>query len=246
MDMNERKTCPERSRRGGFTLIELLVVIAIISVLASFLLPSLQSAKEQANMAYCTNNLHQFKSAIQMYENDYETPPYWLSNLYPEHIGMRKSFVCRSDPFKGTEGCKPPWTLPGEDEGTDQEFEECDDFGGSEAQSADSSAYALMNHDLPANSYLYEFNPAKCSWWSGGTYSWDGANYDTSSLGSNPSWRAVKQFELRIVGIHTPIVSCFWHVKQSGTSAKKVLRLGVHSRHIYRSSASRDDWKHQR
>lgn len=240
MDMNGRK--------GGFTLIELLVVIAIIGILAGFLLPSLQGAKDKAKEANCINNLHQFLNVLVIYEADYETLPNWLSNLYPGYMGMRKSFVCMSDPFKGTEGCKPPWTLPDEEEGTDQEFGECDDFNGpgSGAQSADPSAYKLMNHDLPANSYLYEFNPAKCSWWSGGTYSWDNVNYDTSSLGGNPSWRAVKQFELRIVGPHTPIISCFWHVKQSGTSAQKVLRAGAHSRHIYRSSASRDDWKYKR
>ncbi len=238
MDTNRRKS--------GFTLIELLVVISIISILAGFLLPSLQGAKDKAKEANCINNLRQFLAVIVNYESEYDALPGWLSNLYPAYMGMRKSFVCMSDPFKGTEGCKPPWTLPGEDEGTDQEFRECDDYGDSEARSADSSAYALMNHNLPANSYLYEFNPAKCSWWSGGTYSWDGVNYDTSALGSSPSWRRVKQFELRIVGIHTPIISCFWHVKQSGTSAQKVLRAGAHSRHIYRSSASRDDWKYKR
>ena len=229
----------------GFTLIELLVVIAIISILAGFLLPSLQSAQEQAKMANCTNNLHQFQLAIVMYQTNFETLPNWLSNLYPEYIGMYKSFICMSDSFRGREGCKPPWQLAGE-EAPDLEYIECDDFGGSDAASEDPAAYALMNHDLPANSYLYEFNPAKCSWWSGGTYSWDGRNYDASSLGSNPSWRDVREFELGIVGPHTPIVSCYWHVKQAGSSAQKVIRVGAHSRNIYKSSASRDDWKYKR
>lgn len=228
----------------AFTLIELLVVISIISILAGFLLPSLQGAREKAKEANCINNLHQFLNVLVMYEADYECLPNWLSNVYPVYVGMPKSFVCMSDDFKGHEGVKPPWQLADED--PDQEWRECDDFKESDAQSVDPAAYALMNHDLPANSYLYEFNPAQCSWWSGGTYSWDGRNYDTSSLGRSPSWREVRTFELGVVGPHTPVISCYWHVKQGVSSAQRVVRAGAHSRHVYKSGASVDDWKYKR
>ena len=64
----------KRTRRG-FTLIELLVVISIIAVLIALLLPAVQSAREAARRAQCTNNLKQLALAVQNYHTSANVIP---------------------------------------------------------------------------------------------------------------------------------------------------------------------------
>ena len=87
-----------RAMRRGFTLIELLVVISIIAVLIALLLPAVQSAREAARRAQCSNNLKQLGLAVHNYVSSFNVIPAMC--MYPG-----------SGP-NATYGWTPSWVIP--------------------------------------------------------------------------------------------------------------------------------------
>jgi len=74
-----------RRRPTAFTLIELLAVIAILALLIGILVPSLSSARRQANANVCLSKLKGIATAFAVYlnENKDHFPPMRLKKLYP-------------------------------------------------------------------------------------------------------------------------------------------------------------------
>ncbi len=68
-------TSPSFSSRRAFTLIELLVVISILAILMTMLIPSVNSALEQAKRTQAKNDAVQIATAVTAYLTEYGKMP---------------------------------------------------------------------------------------------------------------------------------------------------------------------------
>jgi len=66
---------PVTFSRGGFTLIELLVVVTVIGALTALMLPAIQSARQAARKASCSNHLRQIGLGLHSHHDGYNHFP---------------------------------------------------------------------------------------------------------------------------------------------------------------------------
>jgi len=234
----------DTDRLRGVTLVEVVLMTAVFGVLAGMLMPAFSRAKSKNRRALCVNNLRQFSNALSLLRIDGKDRPPWLSCLYPTHVRDKAMFICPADASMGRDGCMPNGS-PFKDVGAPQ-FAEADDTSENQAPQ---ELRSIRNGEVVASSYLYDFNLAENSWWSGGSY--PDANAD-----GIVSWREVRQ-EVDMKGLqpdgtysdkeaykgHVPVVRCFHHVGKRFDGSATVLNLAVEDRNVYVSGPFKDDWK---
>ena len=90
-----------------FTLLELLIVIAVIAILASLLLPALNSARCKGLQTRCTGNLKQIYTGVSIYVSDSDGYLPFLQQLFnpePKWAYLIRDYV--ASPFYEDGGSK--------------------------------------------------------------------------------------------------------------------------------------------
>lgn len=183
---------------AGFTLVELLVVIVVIAVLASLILPAINSVRKRADQTKCGSNLRQFGIAWLDFEGQNNRWPDWLSSLFPIYCSSDDMYICAGDNLKGKiDGSKPQDLL---DDHASDPFNETDDNWGNNGISACSYFYELCNIECGLGDALDDPDLP--------------AELDTSHItGKKETWASYKKTEIASIEDRTkfPIIRCYHH-----------------------------------
>jgi len=104
-----------RRRRQAFTLIELLLVMVIIAVLAAIVVPRLTGRREQANHTAAVDQISNFKTCLNTYEQDTGKFPTTLQALLtsPGDAGWKGPYLQADTLPKDPWGRDYVYTCPG-------------------------------------------------------------------------------------------------------------------------------------
>lgn len=69
-----------RKETAGFSLIEVMMVVSVISFLTVLVMPTVNSARDQAVVLKCVSNQRQIWEAVHRYEFDFNTTLFTIRN----------------------------------------------------------------------------------------------------------------------------------------------------------------------
>ena len=72
--------------KKGFTLIELLIVVVIIGILAAIAIPRFGETRERAYISAMQSDLNQLQTAMEMYYQDNDDPPFSYAGAEVEEL----------------------------------------------------------------------------------------------------------------------------------------------------------------
>jgi prepilin-type processing-associated H-X9-DG protein len=119
--LTARQVRSDRTGTSAFSLLEILLVVAITFVLTALMLPTLRSARDMAQRARCSSNMHHMGIAFRLYQSDRRGlyPKPWTDNML-----NWQSYLCGImpfDPWIGPNEYMPAEYLRGWDETSDPE-----------------------------------------------------------------------------------------------------------------------------
>lgn len=88
-------------RKSGFTLIELMVVLSIIALLSALVFAALSKARAKARDGRRTADLHQVRTALEMYQDTHASYPRTASSTNLADVGGLGKVSSSTDPLSG-------------------------------------------------------------------------------------------------------------------------------------------------